>query len=227
MPSLLINCDLGEWESPSFTAELMPYLHLANIACGGHAGSVESIQRCAALAEEHGVLPGAHPGVAGNLGRSLPAAFTLDDFTSLLEQQISLYHSTGTPLHHIKLHGALYHLSEQDSSIRDAFLSFSADQDCAIVALAGGQVASDAKARGLVCLEEAFLDRNYLPNGNLVPRSEPNAHLGDLTEINARILDYHHRKAPVQPDTLCIHSDSPNSQTLAETARQTLDQLSF
>ncbi|BDS06244.1 LamB/YcsF family protein [Oceaniferula spumae] len=226
MPKKLhINCDLGEWEADTHTAALMQHIHLANIACGGHAGSAETITRCAKLAAEHGVLTGAHPGVSGNRGRVLPDGFTTDDFIDLLESQINLYLSTGTPLNHIKLHGALYHLSETDHSIRGAFLNFAKKRSTPIIALAGGTVAIAADALNIPVLHEAFLDRNYLPDGNLVPRTEPNAQLTDLPEIKKRILEYHQEKSPIAPDTLCIHSDSPTCLTIAETARDTLDQL--
>ncbi|MGE9269783.1 MAG: LamB/YcsF family protein, partial [Verrucomicrobiales bacterium] len=169
MKKLLINCDLGEWEEASFTAALMPHLHLANIACGGHAGSTESIQQCAALAQNCGVLTGAHPGVAGQRGRVLPDGFTAQEFSDLLERQIETYLSTGTALHHIKLHGALYHLSESNAAVHQTFLAFAASHNCAIIALAGGNVAAAAKASNIPCFEEAFLDRNYLPDCGLVP----------------------------------------------------------
>ncbi|MFT5882383.1 MAG: UPF0271 protein, partial [Crocinitomicaceae bacterium] len=51
MPEIFLNCDLGEWESPAQTAALMTHLHMANIACGGHAGDRQSILDCATLAE--------------------------------------------------------------------------------------------------------------------------------------------------------------------------------
>ncbi len=35
-----LNCDLGEGEAPSRTAELMEWVDSVSIACGGHAGDV-------------------------------------------------------------------------------------------------------------------------------------------------------------------------------------------
>ena len=54
-----INCDLGEgFENEAF---LMPYLSSCNIACGGHAGDVDTMKRVAQLAKTHNVKIGAHP----------------------------------------------------------------------------------------------------------------------------------------------------------------------
>lgn len=231
MKHLLINCDLGEWESQERTARLMESIHMANIACGGHAGGKASIQLCDSLARQNGVLTGAHPGVMGNKGRTLPEGFTLDDFIHLLENQIQFYLDAGAYLHHIKLHGALYHLSEQDPQIRKALLDFVSKMNTKLVCLAGGAVARDALGQDITILQEAFLDRNYLPDGNLVPRSSPDASITDLEEVKKRIdylsehgelKDIEGNAFPAIIDTLCIHSDSPNSIDIAKTAMEAL-----
>ena len=43
-----INCDLGE--GGEVDAQLMPYISACNIACGGHAGTVESMHDTVAFA---------------------------------------------------------------------------------------------------------------------------------------------------------------------------------
>src|SRR5690606_26631215 len=72
--TVLLNCDLGEWsgavdDSPD--AAVMPHIDLANIACGLHAGGPLTMRRTLALARDHGVAIGAHPGYAdpANQGR--------------------------------------------------------------------------------------------------------------------------------------------------------------
>ena len=42
--------------------ELIPLISSANIACGFHAGDPAVMRRTIALAKEHGVALGAHPG---------------------------------------------------------------------------------------------------------------------------------------------------------------------
>ena len=58
---MLINCDIGERgaDHPQ-DRELMAYIHIANIACGGHAGDETSIEAFRALAEKHEVEVSAH-----------------------------------------------------------------------------------------------------------------------------------------------------------------------
>ncbi|MFC4991968.1 LamB/YcsF family protein [Rubritalea tangerina] len=241
MPEIFLNCDLGEWESPEETAALMPFLHMANIACGGHAGTLESITHCAVLAEARkpiAVSTGAHPGVSSpDRGRSLPTHFSTEDFQELLSLQIQRYVSAAD-LNHIKLHGALYHLTETNAEFRQSFLNF-VQHHCliSIVCLAGGTVAKEAEERGLAILPEIFLDRNYSPDGSLLPRSHPEALIDAQESILQRLESLQHTGciyaldgSPIQLPkhyqylTACVHSDSPNSLQIVQAAKQFLDQ---
>src|SRR5258708_26253396 len=66
-----LNCDMGELEDAAHEAALMAYITSANIACGGHAGDAQTMERTARLALERGVRIGAHPGYPDreNFGR--------------------------------------------------------------------------------------------------------------------------------------------------------------
>lgn len=227
MNKLLLNCDLGEWESAEQTRALMQFLDLANIACGGHAGSIETISYCHSIAQKIGVKIGAHPGLPDG-GRGDVKTLACNEFEILLSTQIESYLSTGAPLHHIKLHGSLYHLSESRPDIRDAFLNFVAKQNCAVVCLAGGQVAHHAQSRGITVLPEAFLDRSYQTDGSLVPRNQANATISDLKLITQRLDQLNNCQPITTADgsplvitakTVCVHSDSKNSLAIAESAR--------
>lgn len=64
MPSIDLNCDLGE-SFGAYTigmdAEILPYVTSANIACGFHAGDPSVMQKSVLLCKKHGVQVGAHP----------------------------------------------------------------------------------------------------------------------------------------------------------------------
>src|SRR5688500_18309234 len=114
-----LNCDLGEGEPRARTEALMRVITSANVACGGHAGDLASMERCVALAKKFKVRLGAHPGTADRAGfgrgelKITPAELEL-----LLLQQVGtlerIARAHGVKLHHIKLHGALYHATERD-----------------------------------------------------------------------------------------------------------------
>ena len=242
MLEIFLNCDLGEWESPEQTAALMSQLHMANIACGGHAGSRQTILDCAALAEKRqpiAVSTGAHPGVAfADHGRSLPYDFSPEAFTSLLEIQIQRYIGAAD-LNHIKLHGALYHLVETDEIYRKIYLEFVRSRCLiSVVCLAGGKVAAEADERGIPIIPEVFLDRNYAADGSLLPRTEPHAMLASTNEVLERLELLNNSRSLMALDgtiillpehydciTACVHSDSPNSLENLRVAKAYLDNL--
>ena len=66
MPSIDLNCDLGE-SFGAYTigmdAEILPYITSANIACGFHAGDPSVMQKSVLLCKKYGVKVGAHPGL--------------------------------------------------------------------------------------------------------------------------------------------------------------------
>ena len=60
-----LNSDVGESYGTytiGLDEELIPLISSANIACGFHAGDPAVMRRTIALAKEHGVALGAHPG---------------------------------------------------------------------------------------------------------------------------------------------------------------------
>ena len=219
----LINCDLGEWEPPALTAALMPHLDLANIACGGHAGSAESIERCLSLCALHDVQPGLHPGSPQNQGRG-HIDLSPNEFLELLEEQWTFFKGFCPSPHHIKLHGSLYHLSETDPRIRASYIRFLEEKSLTCLCLADGKVVAALKELNHPYLAEAFLDRNYHSDGSLVPRTSPNAILSDETALQTRITTRTIRTIDSltlspQIDTFCIHSDSPNALEIAKLAK--------
>jgi 5-oxoprolinase (ATP-hydrolysing) subunit A len=242
MPEIFLNCDLGEWESPAQTAALMTQLHMANIACGGHAGDRQSILDCAALAENRkpiAVSTGAHPGVpSADRGRSLPYDFTPEKFRELLELQIQRFIGAAD-LNHIKLHGALYHLVETDEIYRQTYLDFVRSRCLiSIVCLAGGKVAAEADDRSMPIIPEVFLDRHYAADGSLLPRSHPHATISSVSEVLERLeqISSHNSliafdgtkiELPAHYDciTACVHSDSPNNLEILKAAKDYLDNL--
>ena len=59
-----LNCDMGEnfgiWKMGN-DEEIMPYIDMANLACGYHASDALTMNRAVALAKKHNVTIGAHP----------------------------------------------------------------------------------------------------------------------------------------------------------------------
>ena len=105
----------------------LQYINMANIACGGHAGSDEVMIELLKYCKRLDVLPGAHPSYPDrqNFGRTTIPCTTDDIRRWTFEQvhRLAQHASTiGVKLHHIKPHGALYHDTMNDIDIAEAFI---------------------------------------------------------------------------------------------------------
>ncbi len=215
-----LNCDLGENEPRTRTAALMRYVTSANIACGGHAGDLESMRAAAKLAIKQRVRIGAHPGLNDprNFGR-IARPISAREFKTIVLQQVCalerIIRDEGARLHHIKLHGALYHMVEDERILCRAFVELVKEfwPKLVVYSMAGGQVARAVRRAGLKSWGEGFLDRGHASDGKLIPRSQPGAVLTP-GEFKKRL-----HSLPVSAETWCIHSDTENSVRFARQAR--------
>lgn len=226
-----INCDLGEGEPASRTRALMPSISSANIACGGHAGDEESLRRCVALCREFGVRAGAHPGFADreNFGRrALP--LSRRDLAMLILQQAGamarVAAAEGVRPHHIKLHGALYHVVEEQEPLARCYVETVAQyfSGWKIYASPFGKIAGIARHQGVPVWREVFADRAYLPSGHLAPRGEAGSVISSVSAVRKRVRELRENhviaamdgsRLPVTAETICVHADSPEAVRLA------------
>ncbi len=224
MKYIHINCDLGEGGEQD--AEFMTLISACNIACGGHAGTLDSMREIVALAMEHNVEIGAHPSYPDkeNFGRSSLQMEPEDLKRSLVAQILSLKQITeseGGKLTHIKLHGALYNDAARDENIAEIVIKAveEFEEDIPIYAPENSVISQLAKGR-INVIFEAFADRNYEENFNLVSRQNSNAlitkkgevfdHLFEMFSLG-NIIAVTGKKLPCKATTFCLHSDTPNA----------------
>lgn len=225
-----LNCDLGEGSVND--AALMPWISSANIACGGHAGDEATMRAAVALALRHGVAVGAHPGLADrtNFGRS-EQVVTPGAAAQLVRGQVStlarVAAAQGARLHHVKLHGALYHQAARDAALAAAVLDALQRMDpvAMIYAPADCVLARLAQQRGGVRLvAEGFADRGYQRDGTLAPRPVPGAVIDDPQRAveqvlgmvrDGRVIAVDGAEVAVRAETICLHSDGPDPVGLA------------
>ena len=101
-----------------------------------------------------------------------------------------------------------------------------------LVGLCRSQLVEAGAAVGLPVWGEAFVDRAYRHDGSLVPRDQPGAVHADpalaVTQALTLLLTGFVRaidgvtRVPAQPDTLCIHADTPGAVALARRLRTAL-----
>jgi len=212
----------------------------ANIACGGHAGDGESVRRAVASASSLGVNVGAHPGYPDreNFGR-VAMQMTPADLRRSLEGQIRLVADAaaqcGVRVTQVKPHGALYHAvnleAEVARTVADAVRNV--DASMIVVVQYGSPAVSFFRELDLLTATEAFIDRAYEADGGLRSRTLPGALLEEERAIaQALSIVLHHRVTAsngslltIAPDTLCLHSDTPNATAMAKRVRSSLEQV--
>ncbi|ADE54257.1 5-oxoprolinase subunit PxpA [Coraliomargarita akajimensis] len=224
---ILLNCDLGENEPTTRTAELLALVDAANICCGVHAGSAAKTRETIGLAKRAGVLIGVHPGMAaaGGRGAELPDPVAL---SSLLREQCGFFAEAAAELdasiHHIKLHGSLYSAVEQDEELAQIYADVLRDYpDWKVFSLANGTFGRRAASDGHPVVGEIFADRAYLDNGALMPRSQAGALIEDVELAVERFRNWLVTRQMqtgltgsilLDAETVCVHSDSPNALEL-------------
>jgi UPF0271 protein len=237
--SVDLNADLGE----SFgryrldsDAELLGLVTSANIACGFHAGDPMVMRETVSRAAARGVVIGAHPGYPDLVGfgrRDLAAQ--PEEVEAMVVYQIgalgAFCAAHGVRLRYVKAHGALYNRAARDPELARALARGvrSVDPDLVLLGLDGTIMLSEAKAAGLDVAREAFADRAYLPDGELVPRTTPGAVLEDVPLIVERALRMvadryvtaiDGTRRIVRPDSLCVHGDGPHSVAIVRALRE-------
>ena len=237
MTTIDLNADLGEGDPHD--QELLRIVSSANIACGGHAGDVDSMALTVQSAIANGVAVGAHPGYPDPDGFGRRSGFMKGDalYEALAEQVTALADiasQLGARLAHVKPHGALYNDAVYDRGLADIIARVTAEApgEAAFVGMASTELEYAASRHGLRFIAEAFVDRAYEPDGTLVPRSEPGAVHEDLavaTTQAVRLADdgcvtaRNGDEVKVRADTLCIHGDTPGAAEKARAVRDVLE----
>ncbi len=236
MARIDLNCDLGE--GAGHDAELMPLISSANIACGAHAGDDPTMRATIALAKQHGVAIGAHPGFAdrANFGRvELPvsAAEVRGLVLGQTQHLLDLAGQGGARVHHVKPHGALYNLAARDLAFARAVADavYEADPRLVLVGLAGSRLLEAGAECGLSTISEVFADRTYQADGALTPRSQPGALITDVAIAVAQVLRMvgagrvtatDGSEVEIQADTVCLHGDGEHAVEFARQLRTAL-----
>jgi UPF0271 protein len=228
-----LTADVGEGALTD--AALVPLVSSANVCAGAHAGDPRLMADTVRLAVRHGVAVGAHPGHADreHVGRR-PLAVSPAEAAAVVHAQIEAVAAiVGRDLHHVKLHGGLYHQVGGDPALAEAVAAMLAARwpGLVVYAAAGSVFAEVARGHGLAVAREAFIDRGYRADGTLVPRGAAGATLDDPATAAARsvrlAIDGVVRAAdgsdiPIAADTLCIHGDGPRAVEIAAAVRAAL-----
>lgn len=241
MVTVDLNADLGEsfgvWRLGDDEA-MLGVATSANVACGFHAGDPALLLRTCRAAAARGVRIGAqvsYRDLAGFGRRFIDV--THEDLNADVVYQIgalqALAHAAGSAVSYVKAHGALYNTivnhNEQARAVAEAV--HAVDPSLPVLGLSGSKFFTEAQRLGLRTVPEAFADRAYRPDGQLVSRRERNAVLHDATEIadrvasmvkSGRVFAVDGSPIPITVESICVHGDTPGAVQIAHAVRDRL-----
>lgn len=239
MVTIDLNSDLGEsygaWRMGDDTA-MLDIVSSANIACGFHAGDPAGLYRTVKEAVSRGVSIGAHVSYPDRVGfgrRDMDVA--TDELMADVIYQIGalrgLASAAGGCVTYVKPHGALYNRIASDPKQGQAVIDGmkAVDPSLVLMGLANAPILDLARSAGLRVVAEAFADRAYTPDGELVSRREPGAVLHDGGEIAARMVQLARdgsitaidgSTVVLKADSICVHGDSPGAIAIAREIRR-------
>ncbi|MDY6797278.1 MAG: 5-oxoprolinase subunit PxpA [Pseudomonadota bacterium] len=240
-----LNCDLGEsygaWQMGQ-DDKVMPLIDMANVACGFHAADPMVIRNTLALAARHQVAVGAHPSyhdLPGFGRRSIH--HTPEEVQSLMLYQLGalegMCRAEGLTIRYVKPHGALNNDMMKDDDLLRAVMesvkTFRQDLPLMIpVTCRYREHQQMAGALGLPLLLEAFADRAYDNQGQLVSRRAAGSVHEDPEIIVRQALSFARQRGvhsstgewlDLPADSLCVHGDNDAALAAIKAIRQALN----
>ena len=234
MARIDLNADLGEgfgvWRLGDDDA-MLEIVTSANVACGFHAGDPAGLLRVCRTAAGRGVRIGAqvsYRDLAG-FGRRFIDVGTEDLVADIVYQIGALQGiaaAAGSTVSYVKPHGALYNtiVTNREQAAAVARAVQLVDATLPVLGMAGSAFFDEASRLGLRTVAEAFADRAYRQDGQLVSRREPGAVLHDPAEIaqrvvtmvtSSRVTAIDGKQIAVSAESVCVHGDSPGAVQIA------------
>jgi UPF0271 protein len=231
---LAINCDMGEGFGLyrcGDDAGIMPYITLANVACGFHASDPTVMHKTVRLARQHGVKVGAHPSLPDLQGfgrremKMEPA-----ELTDCLIYQIgalkAFLDAEGMALNHIKPHGALYGMAARSEEVANAICDAADVFKVPLLGMAGTKHEEVYTRRGFKFVREFYVDLDYDKDGRLIitrehaawdPELAARRTLRAITERKVKTVEGN--DIPMNAECICVHSDTPGAVAVAKAVK--------
>jgi UPF0271 protein len=231
---LAINCDMGESFGLYKMGDdegMMPYITIANVACGFHASDPTVMARTVHLAKEHKVRVGAHPSLPDlqGFGRR-EMKMQPEELTNCIIYQVGALKGfldrEGMPLFHVKPHGSLYGMAARSAEIAKAVADAAKVFGVPVLGMAGTMHEKVYTAAGLSFISEYYADLDYDDAGGLIITREHHSVDPKLAAERARraveegrVASVNGKDVSVRADCICVHSDTPNAVAVAHAVK--------
>ena len=226
-----INCDMGEAFGLYRMGDdegIMPYITVANVACGFHASDPVVMRNTVRLAKKYGVKVGAHPSYPDlqGFGRR-EMKMDPEELTACIIYQVgalkAFLETNGMELNHIKPHGSLYGVSARDEAVANAVADAAeAFGGVPLFGMANSLHEDVYTKRGLPFVAEYYTDLDYTDEGGLIITREHVSHDPDMAAAGAvravtegKASSINGKEIPMRADSVCVHSDTPGAVELA------------
>ncbi|MGI9049336.1 MAG: LamB/YcsF family protein [Rubrobacteraceae bacterium] len=237
-----VSCDMGESFGPwkmGFDEEMMRYISSANIAAGFHAGDPGAMRKTVALAKEHGVAVGVHPGYRDLVGFGRREMNVSPDeiHDELIYQlgalrEFARYHDM--EVQHVKPHGALYMVAARDEELSRAIIEAiqRVDPGLLLFCMQASVTYDLAQKMGQPVAAEFYADREYNNDGQIIFTRSVAEEL-DPEEVGERVVravtegkvkTESGNDIEVASDSVCVHGDTPGAVKLAEAIAKKLEE---
>jgi UPF0271 protein len=229
-----ISCDMGESVGPwkmGFDEEMMPYISSANVAGGFHAGDPTTMRKTVALAKDHGVAVGVHPGYRDLVGfgrreMDVPPEEIHDEIIYQLGALREFARYYDMEVQHVKPHGALYMVAARDEELSRAIIEAiqRVDPGLLLFCMRASVTYQLAQKMDQPVVAEFYADREYNDDGQIVFTRSVAEEL-DPEEVGDRVVRAVTEKKvqtesgkdiDVASDSVCVHGDTPGAVRLAE-----------
>lgn len=241
-----LNADIGEAVTPEgqqAEADILRYVSSANIACGGHAGDVETMRATVRAAIANGVNIGAHPGYPDKahfgrrtlkLGTDIEAGTLRQSLTQQINALMDIANEEGATVSYVKPHGALYNDAVNSPELATLIAEVISDIDSHLIFMGGpnSEMGRAAEHAGLKFISEGFIDRRYTDAGHLQSRAIDGAVISDqstrMEQARGLVTQQTVRTASgsalkIKAQSLCLHGDSAGAVETARLARETIE----
>ena len=241
-----LNADMAEGYGPWQMGNddgMLDVIGSANIACGFHAGDYNIMGEVMLKAAAKGVDIGSHPGFYdlhgfGRRQYHLSDAEVERLISYQLGASLGMAALTGTTITHIKPHGAISNMACADAGLAAAIMRGIKAVAPSLILLspAKSELIKEARKAGFVVAEELFADRAYMPDGQLAPRSRPDAMIHDpdasLAHVmrmfaEGEVLCVDGSVIAMEGQSVCVHGDGPTALKTAQYIRQGLEAAGF
>lgn len=230
-----LNCDMGEAYSIYTCGDdkgIMPYITVANVACGFHASDPAVMHRTVALAKEHGVRVGAHPSYPdrdgfGRRKMDLDPTEVMDCILYQVGALKGFLEAEGLALNHVKPHGALYGVAWRDEGVARAIARATKVFGVPLYGMSGTGQEQWYVDEGAEVIWETYVDLDYNDQAEVIITRQHDPVTPEIAVDRAvlaardkRVKSQSGSVIDVRCDTICVHSDTPGAIGIARAVRE-------